>query len=552
MSEQVIWTYENCLLASPYWVTLLVAVAMVAIIIVKPFLELRKPFDNLPMAPHCHWFYGHVAWVFGRETFPDAYVDAVRDHADAHGRTGLWLLYRRCISIVHVEDARTILKSEHHRIPVPIVSHYVRKVIGKQNLLFLNHREWKQNRDAVTRTFVHSFLVQSQTDVWQVAQDLIATLSNKLEQNSAAAYYELDVHPVMKMLTSDVFGKAAFSTDFECCKTLQFSSVVGAFEYIMKDMGKRGQNPLSPWNYFFSLPLEKNRKLQEQLNVLRGFIQNLLQESRIKMKQLDNNLSPKNNSDKDVKISLVDRLVVAHDSNNSNNNNATDDEILIDVISTLLIASYDTTSTTLAFVLYLLAANPGVQEACFAEVQSIEGDLTDPDVLVYCTAVIQECLRLYPPAAISARDLTKPITLSDGFVVPPNVKCLVPIFAIHRSEQYFPRPLECIPERWCQRTSSSNDNNAWMERTPDNDITADTTIAIGNAHALIPFSVGSRNCPGNRFALQEAVIVLANLVREFQFKPVPGYQLKLDLHGPLPQPRHGMPLRIEKRQTVVK
>jgi len=164
----------------------------------------------------------------------------------------------------------------------------------------------------------------------------------------------------------------AFSTNFNCCKSLEYSTIVGAFNYMMTDTGERALQPLSPLNYFYFLPTEKNRLLDEQVNILRGFIQKLLEEARIKMKQLNNNLSPKNeDGNARTKISLVDRLVVAHDNGDSPGGikgSYIADQVLIDVVSTLLIASYDTTSTTLAFALYILANHPDIQEKCLEEV----------------------------------------------------------------------------------------------------------------------------------------------------------------------------------------
>jgi len=175
--------------------------------------------------------------------------------------------------------------------------------------------------------------------------------------------------------------------------------------------------------------------------------------------------------------------------------------------------------------------------------------------LVYCSAVIQETLRLYPPAALTGRVVTKPITLSDGFVVPKGVRVAIPIFGIHRAEQYFPRALECLPTRWCER-QHSKDGNLWVERQYQAEVeqsakqqqsSDDSSIPAGNPDAFLPFSAGARNCPGAKFAQQEAVIVLANLVQHFRFLPVPGYKLKLNLYGPLPAPVGGMPLRMETR-----
>lgn len=530
-----------------------VAVAFLLILatfrlLVIPYLESRKPYDGIRTCPKSHWLFGHARMTHGRDSFPESHL-YVYNNTDQHGRVAYWMVHKRCIGIKNITDARHILKVESQRSRIPIISHYVGKVIGNKNLLFLNGREWKQNRDAVTRTFVHSFLVQSQQDMYQVTQDLIVTLQGKMEGTKEPL--ELDMFPVMKMVTSDVIGKAAFGTNFDCCKTLTNSKIVSAFEYMMNDMSARCEKPLMPWNYFFALPLEKNRKLDEQVIVLRSFIEKLIHQARINMKKAEVCPSPTSAVDfpetaEKSKMTVMDRLVAANDSAESSST----DQVLVDVVSTLLIASYDTTSTTLAFALYLLAMNPNIQDLCSEEVESVlknsaDGKLANPELLVYCSALISECLRLYPPAAISSRTLSKPVTLADGFVVPKGAHCVIPIFAIHRDEQYFPQPMTCRPDRWCRRES---DSSPWVERhyraEKDND---NATIPAGNMVALIPFSAGGRQCPGAKFALQEAVLVLANLVHDFRVLPKPGYKLKLNLKGPLPFPKDGMPLLLEKR-----
>ena len=218
-----------------------------------PYLESRKPFDDIHVCPKSHWLFGHAAMTNGRDSFPESHL-YVYNNTDENGRVAYWLVTKRCIGFKNIKDARHILKVESQRTRVPIIGHYIGKVIGTKNLLFLNGREWKQNRDAVTRTFVHSFLVQSQQDVYQVTQDLIATLKRKME--GLHEPLELDMLPVMKMVTSDVIGKAAFGVDFDCCKTLTNSTIIGAFEYMMNDMSARAENPILPWNYFFFLPLD--------------------------------------------------------------------------------------------------------------------------------------------------------------------------------------------------------------------------------------------------------------------------------------------------------
>ena len=517
-------------------------------------LQTKQPFADLPMAANSHWFFGHVKIIYDKDNFPESLYKVVHDAADDHGRTGYWLGSKKTISVLRLEDARTVLKVESHRTSVPVVSRYVGRVIGPKNLLFLNGREWRRHRDAVTRTFVPSFLVQAQQDVWEVSRALVQTLQQKIAENTSSNY-TTNVQPIMKMVTMDVIGKAAFSTDFECCQKLQPAPVVQAFEFLTKDLTVRLGNPVHPCHFFFGLPTEQNRKQAEQLAILQTFIGDLLSKAQAMSQDSPATTDGKHTKDKS---NLLMRLVAAHanmDKKHSDqNDDASDllmDNTLRDVMATLLFASYDTTSTTLMFCLYLLAIHPAIQQECVEEIRSL-GDntqLSNPDDLVYCTAVVRETLRLYPPGFIVSRTLTKPVPLSGGFVAPEGAHVVIPVWVIQRDETIFPRPEECLPERWAQRSSNDGNKSRWVPRNQHTEEMTDASSSIpaGNLDGILAFSGGGRNCPGAKFAMQEAVIVLANLVKDLKFYPVPNFQLKLQLEGILPYPSEGMPLRIEKR-----
>lgn len=524
----------------------------------------KKPFGEIPMAPNNHWLFGHIRLLYDKENFPQSYYQLTRDNCDQNGKTGYWIGPRRAVAIRKVEDVKTVLNREVNRSNIPIVSHYLAHIVGETNLLMLNGREWKIHRDGVTRTFTPSFLRQAQKDVYEVAQDLAATFSRKVDECRSAKegqkHWEVDVRPITKMITMDCIGKAAFSTNFDCCKTLKASTVVKAFEYLSEDLSGRMKSPFHPLHYFFGIPTERNKKHAEQFAILRNFIDNLLTEAQqqreASLEETASDDSDKSNKDNRKKNhNLLTRLVAAHEGDvNTDEGKRT----LIDVMSTVLFASYDTTSTTLTFALYLLATHPQVQEACAAEIKALlqqkkdgssSARLSNAEDLVYITAVVKETLRLFPPAFQVSRTVTKPLELSGGFVAPTGIQIGIPIWVIHHDEEHFPHPDEMRPDRWAKKGTEQPE--AWVSRNyrEERDLGNgdDGTILAGNPDALLAFSSGGRSCPGAKFALQEAVIVLANLIKDLKFSPVPGHKLELGLEGIMPTPKGGMPLRIEHR-----
>jgi cytochrome P450 len=197
---------------------------------------------------------------------------------------------------------------------------------------------------------------------------------------------------------------------------------------------------------------------------------------------------------------------------------------------------------TLTFALFLLAQNPEVQELLVEEVQSVKS-MENVDDLVYCKAIIWETLRLFPAGVRTNRVLAKPVKLSGGFVAPEGCRINIPIWSIHRDEKHFPRPEEFLPARWAKR---DDEKDHWVERQSGDATSGKEDIAAGDPKAMIAFSAGGRNCVGQKFAIQEAIIVLATLVKGLKFSAVSDYKLELKQEVVL-KPVNGMPLKVEAR-----
>lgn len=516
----------------------------------------KKPFEELPMSPQSHWLFGHAKLMYDKERFPHSYNTLARDNCDSNGKTGYWLGPKRAVAIRNMEDVLLVLNRESNRNNIPIVSHYLAHIVGETNLLMLNGREWKIHRDAVTRTFTSSFLLQAQEDVYTVTRDLVETFSRKIDEcrnaQESQKYWQVDVQPITKMVTMDCIGKAAFSTDFDCCKTLEAAPVVKAFEHLALDCSRRMKSPLNPFNYFYGIPTKENKRHQEQFSFLRGFIDDLLVKAQHEREASLGGGGSDHSGDSDGNEkthNLLTRLVAAHKGGDNT-------ETLIDVMSTILFASYDTTATTLTFALYLLSTHQKIQEDCVEEIRSLQAQndstrLSNAKGLVYISAVVKETLRLFPPAFQVSRTLSKPLELSGGFVAPKGIQVGIPIWVIHHDEEHFPNPDEMRPDRWVKRT----DRQGWVPRNYREELklsssTEEGTIRAGNSEALLAFSAGGRSCPGSKFAFQETVIVLANLVKDLHFSPVPGFELKLGLEGIMPTTKGGMPLRVSKREPA--
>ncbi|CAK4137364.1 unnamed protein product [Aphanomyces euteiches] len=184
---------------------------------------------------------------------------------------------------------------------------------------------------------------------------------------------------------------------------------------------------------------------------------------------------------------------------------------------TFMTAGHDTTSSTLAFVFSTLASYPQVVAAIRAEYEKITavyGSLGSWEALAeleYTHAVIQETLRLNAVAFSTVQRVSLAndnVAMSNGssVFIPKGTTVVISIAAMHRNSKYWTNPTDFIPERFVDGTPEWN---------------ADLALRGGKPHVFhfMPFSMGSKNCIGQRFAMAAAQLIVATLVSIYDFKP---------------------------------
>lgn len=173
---------------------------------------------------------------------------------------------------------------------------------------------------------------------------------------------------------------------------------------------------------------------------------------------------------------------------------------LRDNLLTFIVAGHETTALTLAWSFYLCAFDEGIQARARKEAQSVlEGRAATaahvPD-LPFIRQVIDEALRLYPPAGMVSRTARQKDDLC-GADIRPDDTVMIPIYALGRHHMLWENPDHFDPDRFTDRKSIRR-------------------------YSYLPFGDGPRICIGASFAIQEAVIVLATLLSRFRFTPVKG------------------------------
>ena len=495
----------------------------------------KSHIEGLPEVPNAHWLFGHFN-IFKRmlntssAEFGDAQRILAYDYANSDGVCTFCMLGKQWVSFTNPATVRKVLTLAHHRdTSAPQIRHGGR-LFGRRNLPSMRGREWRFWRTAVHRAFTPATLKGMQARMAAVASTLVESIAKRIneEQQSSSSTW-MDVEELMKMVTLDTFGLTALGVDFRSCRNLNPSPVATAFDFLSSELMRRIKTMYLPASHFYSLPTEANRRHKRESAVIRSVLDEAVKRRREQATQT---------SDKTEEDDLLAHLFRAVDSAGTKTEFDLSDEIFSDMLMGLLFAGYETTSITLTYCLYCLAKNPDVEERAMGEINSVLGQTPadndeptnpiDPDQLPYCRAIIMETLRMYPPVILTFRTLEEPMEIS-GCTIPAGTQVFIPIWAIQRDSHTFPKPLEFIPERW------------------DDNMSAECDVPPGDRNGFLCFSGGARSCIGRKFAMQEAVIILAQLLRNLKFEVDDDYVVEPFRAGLIQTPRGGMPMKISRR-----
>ena len=207
------------------------------------------------------------------------------------------------------------------------------------------------------------------------------------------------------------------------------------------------------------------------------------------------------------------------------------DEHVRDEVMTLLFAGHDTTTSTVAFLLYELASHPGELERLAAERDSVLGTRAPSaqelmsGALPQLDMALDETLRLYPPAWIGPRRSVRTFEF-EGVTVPAGVPVNYCSWASHHLPGVFADPERFRPERFLPEQR-----------------------ALLPKGAYVPFGGGSRTCIGMRFGQLEIRLIAAMILERFELEIAPGYRMTIR-QMPTIGPKHGMPLIVRGRREV--
>ena len=308
----------------------------------------------------------------------------------------------------------------------------------------------------------------------------------------------VDLAAQMMEMTLAIAGRTLFGVDVRG----DASTVAHALELAMRSMVEGTSSPLQlPYEW----PLPRHLRMRRAVKMLDDVVYRLIAEGR------------KRGTDRGDVLSI---LLLARDDDGS----ALTDREVRDEVMTLLLAGHETTANTLSWTWYELGRNPAALAQLEAELARVVGarPVTTADLpdLPWTAAVIDEAMRLHPPAYMLGREVVRDVEIG-GFHLPASSVVDVYIRGIHRRADYFPAPLAFRPERMLPDARKARPR-----------------------HHYLPFGAGPRVCIGAHFALMEAQLALATMVQTARIRPL------RPVVAPEPlvtlRPRGGMPAIVER------
>lgn len=349
---------------------------------------------------------------------------------------------------------------------------------------------WRKQRRMVQPAFYKTQLEDLFKGMFVETEKYVAELENKRGQ-------EIDISSEMMHLTSNVVLRTLFSADNDLDEKEVYRQMVGAQEYMVHRI-----------NHPFQIPF----------NYINGNHRQFLKDKHdfnAKIYELIDSRKTEENPPND----LLTMLVSAKDEEGEGMSN----EQLRDEAVTIFAAGHETSANALAWTLHLLAQHPEVVQKMRTEMTEVlEGrtpQFTDLRRLQYTKQVIEEGMRLYPPAHAVGREAIEDDVIN-GTKVKKNTIVLVSIFALHRSEKYYENPNAFDPDRFAPEKVKARPKNAYLA-----------------------FGAGPRMCIGNHFAMMEMQLILASLVQKFDFDTVSDKEIEMSALITL-KPKENIRLRL--------
>jgi cytochrome P450 len=457
----------------------------------KPMTRIRRttisPQHKTAPGPRGHLLLGSVRDIqrdplrFGL-AMTQQYGDIVRI------RLLLWTAYL----INHPDGVKHVLQENQQNYNKDLYPYQIFKPLLGRGLVTNDGKSWLHQRRLMQPAFHRKRLAA----FGRLMTDTTVMMLDQW-QDSAERAQQLDIAAEMLRLTLRIVGQTLFNIDLS-----DETQIVGQAVTTVNKL-------LSDYIYapfpLLNIPTSRNRRLQVSYRALDQVVHDIITHRRNQYTDTGD---------------LLSMLLSARDEETGQ---GMDDQQVRDEVITLLIAGHETVSTALTWTWYLLSQYPDVERQLHTELDNVLGGHL-PKVehlarLTYTRMVLEEALRLYPPAWIFGRKAIADDEIG-GYSIPANSIIVLSPYVTHRHPAFWEHPEVFDPERF----------------TPER--------SAGRPHfAYFPFGGGPRVCIGNNFALMEMQLILATVAQRYTLRLVPSHPVEPEAFLSL-RPQYGLPMTL--------
>ena len=381
----------------------------------------------------------------------------------------------------HPDHNKHILQDNNRnytKMPHPSLA-LLRPVVGN-GLLTSDGDFWRRQRRLAAPAF-HRKRIADFSTTMTAATDTMLQSWHALAKDGRS----LDINEAMMHLTLEIVGKTLFSIDL----TREADTVGDAFSAVNEEIAHLTSIPFA--DIGLKIPfLPSTRRVNKHTAVLTDIVHGIIQERRQLGLETED---------------LLGMLMAARDEETGE---GMSDQQLHDEVMTIMLAGHETTAVSLAWTFYLLSEHPEVLAELEAEVDGVLNGrlptIDDVPTLTYTTMVIEESMRLYPPAYAIARWGNEEDEVG-GYYVPKNAVVTMSPYVTHRHPEFWDAPERFDPQRFTPEQKAERPRFAYL-----------------------PFGGGPRQCIGNSFAMTEAILLLASIVQRYRLSLVPGTKVELE------------------------
>lgn len=394
------------------------------------------------------------------------------------------------------KEVRKIMVDNVKEFPKSDMLHELLKPLLGVSIFTTNGEVWKKQRELLRPSFEMTRI----SKVFDLMSNAAADMMERFRKYPNGSIVEVDEH--MTFVTADVIFRTIMSSKLD---EIKGKEILHAFVTFQEETARTAIRK------FFCLPDWLSNILGENKRMKAG---------AVIRKSLSDIIKPRYDSYKSDNYSDI-LASLLHTVDASSGERFSFEEIL-DQVSMLFLAGHETTASSLTWTLYCLSLDQQAQQKAYEEIIGINKDgkfsISDIKEMKYLTNVFKEALRLYPPVGFFARQSKGKAKIRDK-VLQKGAGVVVAPWLIHRHDDFWEAPHEFRPDR--------HNENIPKEK-------------------YMPFGLGERVCIGQGFAMQEAIIILANILREFKLELKDGFVP--DVVGRLTvRSANGMMIKMSKR-----